>query len=79
MATHYSILAWEIHRQRSLVGLHSININNTETFMSWHLLYRNHPSYHFLSLNNEVIKVKSQYLFNSITLLSVQFISVHIH
>ena len=72
MATHYSILAWEIHRQRSLAGLHSIN-NNTETFMSWHLLYRNHSSYHFLSLNNEVLKVKSQYLFNSITLLSVQF------
>ena len=79
MATHYSILTWEIHRQRSLEGLHSINNNKTETFMSWHLLYRNHSSCHFLSLNNEVLKVKTQYLFNSITLLSIQFSSVHIH
>ena len=37
MATHSSILAWEIHRQRSLAGLQSMGSQKSRTRLSnWH-------------------------------------------
>ena len=62
MATHSSILAWEIHGQRSLAGLWSMGSQKSRTWLSkWHSKQMVKEKARFKFFWNPSIKAKIKY------------------